>query len=52
VQALDATYRETALHVERLSAMTEPEDDAPPPPPKAPTNPPRGPAGSRKVGYV
>jgi len=49
VQGLDRGYREVAQHVERLSAMTEPEDDAPKPPP----NPPSGrPAGSRKVGYV
>lgn len=48
VQALDGSYRDVAAHVERLSAIAVPEDDAPPPP-KAP--PPR-PGGGRKVGYV
>lgn len=51
VQAIDGHYREVAAHVERLSAIAVPEDDAPPP---KPPQPPRGggTGGARKVGYV
>lgn len=47
VQALDGGYRDVAAHVERLSAVAVPEDDAPPPG----AAPARG-GGARKVGYV
>ncbi len=49
VQKLDGGYREVAQMVERLSAVTEPEEDEGPkgPPPKRP-----GGGASRKVGYV
>lgn len=47
VQKLDGSFRDVASHVERLSAVTAPEDDAPPPRPAAG----RG-GGARKVGYV
>ena len=50
VQALDGKYRETAAAVDRLSAITVPEEDPPPPPPKGGSGAPR--AGARKVGYV
>lgn len=51
VQALDGHYREVASHVERLSAIAVPEDDALPAP-KPPQNPRGGGSGGRKVGYV
>jgi pilus assembly protein FimV len=55
VQALDGNYREVASAVERLSAITVPEDDAPPSPkPPGGGGPGGAPArgGARKVGYV
>ena len=54
VQAIDRNYRETATAVERLSAITVPEDDTPPPPQKPQTGGGTGGArgGARKVGYV
>ncbi len=48
VQELDGAYRDTASHVERLSAVTVPEDDVPAPKPP----PPAKAGGARKVGYV
>ncbi len=48
VQGLDGGYREVGEHVERLQAVTSPEDDAPPPRAGA-----GRPGGARKnVGYV
>ncbi|MBL9037313.1 MAG: tetratricopeptide repeat protein [Archangium sp.] len=44
VERVDGAYREVAANVQRLSAMTSPEDDAP----AAPKPPSKG----RKVGYV
>ncbi len=41
VEAIDNGYREVARHVERLAAMTEPEEEVAPPT-----------ANRRKVGYV
>ncbi|MDP3156173.1 MAG: tetratricopeptide repeat protein [Archangium sp.] len=52
VQAIDGNYREVAAAVERLSAITVPEDDMPPPP-KGGSGPAGAPArAARKVGYV
>lgn len=50
VQELDPSYRDVSSHVERLSAVTVPEDDMPPPPKPGGGKP--GPGGARKVGYV
>ncbi|MFZ5446236.1 MAG: tetratricopeptide repeat protein [Myxococcota bacterium] len=52
VQALDGNYREVAAHVERLSAIAVPEDDAPPPPPSKGGGTRGGSSPARKVGYV
>lgn len=48
VQKLDGGYRDVASHVERLQAVTAPEDDSPGPPPKSKS----AAGGNRKVGYV
>lgn len=48
VQGLDAGYRDVSSHVDRLAAITTPEEDAPVPP-KPPTG---SRPGARKVGYV
>ncbi len=55
VQASDPSYREVGAMVDRLSAITVPEEDPPPsgggaPPPKK--GGPSGAGPSRKVGYV
>jgi tetratricopeptide (TPR) repeat protein len=55
VQAIDGGYRDVANAVERLSAITVPEEEeAPLPPPKPPGGGGSGggPARARKVGYV
>ena len=55
VQAIDGAYRDVANAVERLSAITVPEEEeAPLPPPKPPGGGGSGggPARARKVGYV
>ena len=51
VLEIDGAYRDIASNVERLSALTVPEDEAPPPP-KPPQGPRGGGSGGRKVGYV
>jgi pilus assembly protein FimV len=53
VQALDGTFRDVAAHVERLSALTAPEDEFASAA-AAPSGRPPGGAGrpARKVGYV
>lgn len=48
VHGLDPRYRDVTAHVERLSAITVPEEEAPVPP-KPPTG---SRPGARKVGYV
>ncbi|MGV3619656.1 MAG: tetratricopeptide repeat protein, partial [Archangium sp.] len=48
VQSLDGRYRDVQAHVDRLSAIAAPEEDAPVPP-KPPTG---SRPGARKVGYV
>jgi tetratricopeptide (TPR) repeat protein len=52
VQRLDPSYREVADHVERLSAVTSPEDDAPAPPARPGGAGGGGKPGVRKVGFV